>query len=507
MNEFFFGILRELVACHTAFVVTGLVGLLVIRRGGTVAVRDRVRTITIVVVLHLVAVFVAGALSSSGAPAARWAHVSALTLGAVALTASAVLATFSAVARLGWVAPPILRDVVSAGALLVTMVIVASNAGIDVTSLVATSAVLTAVIGLSFQDTLGNLMAGLVLQSDSAIRAGDWVRIDTHTGKVIDMRWRYIALRTRNGETVFVPNSKLVKSEVIRIGRVDDGPTQWRRWVYFNVDFRHPPPDITAHIATALAHATIPGVSKSPAATCVLMGFEDSYARYAVRYWLTDLQNDDPTDSLVRSHVYLALKRAGIELSIPAEARFITKETVQRRARKEEADIARRVEALRKVEMFDELSDDERRLLAGSMQYAPFGEGETISRFGNTANWLYLLLEGTASVRAGTGDRPEWELMQLSAGAFFGELSLLTGAPRQETVVAVTDVECYRLGKAAFEELLKRRPELVSRVSEVLAERQRAAHEMRTKLEASASREPLANQQDLYTRIQRFFGL
>ncbi len=507
MNEFFAAVLREFVACHTAFVVAGLVGLFMIRRGGTSAVKDRVRTITIAVLLHLIAVITAGALTSSGVPAARWAHVAALTFGAVALAASAVLAAFEALARIGWAAPPILRDVVSAGVLVITLVVVASNAGIDVTSLVATSAVLTAVIGLSFQDTLGNLMAGLVLQSDSAVRAGDWVKIEGHTGKIVDMRWRYIAVRTRNGETVFVPNSKLVKTEVVRLGRVEDGPTQWRRWVYFNVDFRHPPPDITENVQTALANASIPGVSKSPAPSCVLMDFDESFARYAVRYWLTDLQNDDPTDSLVRSHVYLALKRAGIELSIPAEARFITKETVQRRARKEEADLLRRVEALQKVVLFDELSDEERRILARSMQYAPFGAGETISRYGNTANWLYLLLEGTASVRVGTGPKPEWELIRLTAGAFFGELSLLTGAPRQETVVAVTDVECYRLGKEAFEELLKRRPELVNRVAEVLAERQRAAHEMRAKLAEHASREPPANQQDFYTRIQRFFGL
>jgi len=47
------------------------------------------------------------------------------------------------------------------------------------------------------------------------------------------------------------------------------------------------------------------------------MEFKESYASYAVRYWLTDLAVDDPTNSIVRTRIYFALRRAGIPLSIP----------------------------------------------------------------------------------------------------------------------------------------------------------------------------------------------
>jgi hypothetical protein len=44
------------------------------------------------------------------------------------------------------------------------------------------------------------------------------------------------------------------------------------------------------------------------------MEIDKGYARYALRYWLTDLAADDPTDGAVRWHVYTALERAGIKL-------------------------------------------------------------------------------------------------------------------------------------------------------------------------------------------------
>src|SRR5690606_10443581 len=108
----------------------------------------------------------------------------------------------------------------------------------------ATSAVLTAVIGLSLQDTLGNLLGGLALQLDSSIQVGDWVKLGDVSGRVSEIRWRYTAIETRNWETVVVPNSIVMRSQVTVLGRRRGSPLQWRRWVHFQVDFRTPPNDV-----------------------------------------------------------------------------------------------------------------------------------------------------------------------------------------------------------------------------------------------------------------------
>lgn len=86
------------------------------------------------------------------------------------------------------------------------------TAGVDLTSSFTTSAVITAVIAFSMQDTLGNILGGIVLQLDDSVGVGDWVRVDEVSGRIVDIRWRHTAIETRNRETVIVPNSWLMKN-------------------------------------------------------------------------------------------------------------------------------------------------------------------------------------------------------------------------------------------------------------------------------------------------------
>ena len=63
-------------------------------------------------------------------------------------------------------------------------------AGLDLGSIVATSAMITAVVAFAMQDTLGNILGGLALQLDNSIEIGDWIKVDDISGRVVDIRWR-----------------------------------------------------------------------------------------------------------------------------------------------------------------------------------------------------------------------------------------------------------------------------------------------------------------------------
>ena len=140
--------------------------------------------------------------------------------------------------------PTIVRDVIAGAAAFVAIFTIAARMGVDLSSVVATSAVVTAVIGFSLADTLGNVMGGLALQLDSSVQIGDWVKIGDLRGCVTEIKWRYTAIETRNWETVVIPNSILMKGQVIVEGRRSEQPVQLRRWVWFNVDFRTSPADV-----------------------------------------------------------------------------------------------------------------------------------------------------------------------------------------------------------------------------------------------------------------------
>jgi small-conductance mechanosensitive channel/CRP-like cAMP-binding protein len=410
--------------------------------------------------------------------------------------------------RLGVNAPRILRDVILAAVGIVALIVVANRLGFPLSGVITTSAVLTAVIGFSLQDTLGNVMGGLALQTDNSIGVGDWVKLGDGTrGRVAEIRWRYTAIETRNWETVIVPNGVLMKGQVMVEGRRAGQPHQTRRWVYFNVDFRYAPSDVIGAVNEALTAAPIERVASTPAPHCILMDLADSTARYAVRYWLTDLAVDDPTDSVVRTRIYFALKRHSIPLSIPAHAVFLTEENVERKAEKSRSDRERRLAAMARVDLFDDLDDATRARLADRLRYAPFTRGEAMTRQGAEGHWLYMIIEGQASVRVAT-EGVEREVAKLDAGNFFGEMSLMTGARRQATVVALSDVECYRLDKAAFQDVMHERPQLAEGMSAVLAARRVGLVAAQEGLDHDARERRIGEEKRaILHKIREFFGL
>jgi CRP-like cAMP-binding protein len=278
--------------------------------------------------------------------------------------------------------------------------------------------------------------------------------------------------------------------------------------VWFNVDYRFSPTDVIEAVTDAVKGVPIKNVSTDPAPNCILMDFQESYGRYALRYWLTDLVHDDPTDSAVRIRIYFGLRRAGLPLSIPAHAIFMTEQTKKRGDRKMQRQHQERVQMLSRIGLFNSLSEEESDVLADTLLFAPFAKGEIMTRQGAEAHWLYIMASGEAAVRLSVEDDLEEEVARLQAGDFFGERSLLTGEPRSATVVAETDVECWRLDKEAFRELLTRRPEIADEVAAALAAREAELEQVRDDLGAEAmSRRSMEMRLDLVNKIRRFFRM
>ena len=280
------------------------------------------------------------------------------------------------------------------------------------------------------------------------------------------VHWRHTVVETRNWDTIIVPNSSLLASNILILGKRTGRPVQHRMWVYFNVDFRYAPSQVISVVQDALRAAPIDRVAADPPPNVICYDFakdgKDSFGYYAVRYWLTDLAIDDPTNSVVREHVYAALRRANIPLARPTQTVLFAPDDshdVEGRAARHR--VGARAQILAGIELFKLLTDAERIYVADHLVYAPFTKGETITRQGAVAHWLYILVAGRAEIRAKVEGEPKPRLVAtLSGPALFGEMGLFTGEPRTADVIAVTDVECYRLDKAGFEQVIHERPEI-----------------------------------------------
>jgi CRP-like cAMP-binding protein len=244
-------------------------------------------------------------------------------------------------------------------------------------------------------------------------------------------------------------------------------------------------------------------VRTDPAPDCVLMEFKDDACTYACRYWMDDFQRDDSMDSAVRSAIWYALHRAGMEIPFPSMNINVTEMNEDREQRKQDEEYARRVDALSRVDVFRALDAEKIDRLARRMRMIIYGPGETVLRQGDPGDSLYVVRAGSVVVRLGSHGAQR-EVATLSSGQFFGEMSLMTGESRSATVVAKTDCECYIVDKEAFQEILEERPELAGIISDILSRRQVALDGVSADA-ALASQTVQKNQ--LRSKIAAFFGI
>ena len=166
--------------------------------------------------------------------------------------------------------------------------------------------------------------------------------------------------------------------------------------------------------------------------------------------------DDETTDSMVRVHLFASLQRAGIRIAeeqrtVHGVARDQAHDDAVRKR-----EVGRRLDMLRGVDLFSVLSEDEMNEIAERLQYAPFARGDVITKQGNIPHWLYIVAFGEVEVRYEPPHGAPQTISTLRSGQFFGEMALLTGETRTATVVALTDVECYRLDGKSFQGLLLR---------------------------------------------------
>lgn len=122
--------------------------------------------------------------------------------------------------------------------------------------------------------------------------------------------------------------------------------------------------------------------------------------------------------------------------------------------------------ALRGVPIFRYIARDNLNKLIEKSSLIGVPAGSAIVKEGEPGDALYIIVYGTARVTHQVGDE-ELNIALLRAGDYFGEWSILTGAPRAATVSAVTRVEAVRVDCQLFLEFIQENPEIRDRIDMV----------------------------------------
>lgn len=408
---------------------------------------------------------------------------------------SVLLAAFLATRKRGQPVPRILTDIVHVLVVVAAAMLALRSAGLSLGSLVATSAVLTAVIGLSLQDTLGNLFAGLAIQAQQPFEVGDWIQFDPDpqlVGQVIEINWRATKVQTNDHVEVTVPNGALAK---IPIRNFTKPSLVSRRTLAFHAPYEIAPVRVQQVVAAAVADAA--GVLRAPPVEVITAGFSDSGIEYHVRFFIDRFTDRAPIESGVRDRVWYALSRAGI--AIPFPIRDLRMHTA---ANDPTPDLIAREGSLGCVDFLRVLSQGDLRSLAASSSWRRYAPGESIVRQGEPGDELFIVVRGAVTVRV-ERDGLSADVATLSAGEYFGEMSLLTGEPRSATVRASSDTELLAVGTQPFAEILRTTPALAEALSEEIARRRAQTGERAGELATQG----MARQRQvtLGARIKAFF--
>ncbi len=401
--------------------------------------------------------------------------------------------------------PVIFRDVVQAVVYFIVAILTLHTVGVEPGSILTTSALLTAALGLALQDTLGNMVSGLALQMQRPFDVGDWVEVDTagpHTiGKVTEVNWRATSFMTHDMVEVIVPNGMLAKTALRNFSRPSNVS---RRNVTVTGGYDVAPERVHEVILAAMRDTG--GVLSEPAPSVVTRQFCDAWIEYTVFYFIDDMPSMLVIEGRVRNRIYYAFQRSGIEFPFPTRTLHVHEVSDETKKRSEDRELEKRDRALRCVDFLDVLPADAHRALAAEVGVKMFAAGEVIVREGEKTSELYIIDKGEVLVEVMKGGDAV-PVATLRAGTFFGEMSLMTGEERKATVRAATQCTLLVVDHDAFHHTIAASPEIVERMSEVLAKRQ---EELEEAVLSSPDRhsEPMVDRSArLLSQIRGFFNL
>ncbi len=352
--------------------------------------------------------------------------------------------------------------------------------GWNITPLLASTALVTAVVGFALQGVLGNLLAGMSLNLTRALVPRDWVFIDDVEGEVHEMNWRETWVVTRDNIPIRIPNSKVADARIQNLTR-PEGP----RRCEIQVDASYGDAPDTVISALVAAAEAVPEVLRAPAPAAFLLDYKSYGITYQLFIWVDRYPFRNPVLGEVRRRIWYEFRRRGIDIPYPVTdqvmndfmARAIAPASPpaedpaakRRAAGLLQSDFARKVLAGPDGQPL--VSAEELASWAGRLTSQIYGRGEVVFRQGDPGDCCYVVLSGTLSGRIQHRESAQETAFEVGAGAVVGEMSLVTGLPRMAEIAVKELAELLRIPAADFAELLGKHAGLVEQLSQLVAGR------------------------------------
>lgn len=196
---------------------------------------------------------------------------------------------------------------------------VAGQLKLNITSLLAGVGVMGLALSFAAQDTIGNIISGIVIIIDGLFKEGDWISTGNMHATVTEIRMRTTVLTTFDNETVVVPNKQLAQERIVNYTMTP----KTRVRVSIGIAYKE---DISQ--ARNIMLETISKdnrVLPNPKPVVLVTELEASSVNMQLRFWAEDplLKYDLLWEYTEKCKI--ALDRAGIEIPFPHMQLFLEK--------------------------------------------------------------------------------------------------------------------------------------------------------------------------------------
>lgn len=358
--------------------------------------------------------------------------------------------------------PGFLRDTIRLVVyLLVGVISLRVVFNVNLSAVVTTTTVLTAMVAFALQNSLTNALSGFAIQGERLLGRKNWIAIREKNifGEIVNVGFRYTTLRNPDNNLILVPNSTIIHN-IVTIHGTDNSDERPAVLLEVALEYSLPPETARELLLTVLSDE--PMVLSSPEPAVRLYSLGDSSVVYQLKFWIENPGQKVPTADRIYTQVWYAITRAGHSFPFP-HRQLVTQELRPSFSFSRELVLRE----LRQTELFHGLVPEQLERLAEIVPVRVYGPNEVVVRQGESGSSLFIVLKGCLTVSVNDA-----QVGTLEEDACFGEMSLLTGAPRAATVRAVREVWLAEVTKELMEPLLRENPPVMETLSALLAERE-----------------------------------
>ena len=191
--------------------------------------------------------------------------------------------------------------------------------GVDLGNLLTALGVSSLVIGLALQEPLGNLFNGVSLLMANPFKKGEWINVNGEIGKVTEINWRSVKIRTRYNEEIILPNNMLGKEKIINLSRPNRIHAEL---LQFGFSYQDNPAEIKVMLLE-LAERNDKVLSR-PGPTALTLSYDDFSITYGLKCFIKDFEDTIDLKDEILTDVYLVSKQKGFSIPFPRQEVEVT---------------------------------------------------------------------------------------------------------------------------------------------------------------------------------------